>query len=94
MSVSTEQVLQLAEALGISRADLGKAIGTVNVVARRQTAAVKVVVNEGEATKFGDITIAKQKPGTSAWLPKLGIFADQVPGLISELQAAAELLAE
>ncbi len=93
MSVSADSVLAIAAALGANQEELKAlqaAIGGSQAVVRQTTAPqVKVLTGE-QAKKFGDVSISKRKGDTV--IPKLGVFAEDLPQFISDLQAALDEL--
>lgn len=84
--------LALADAMGIDRKDIATAVGSAQAQAKaRVTFAPGVHVLEGdEAKKFGDVSVTKTKNGRST--NKLGVFKEDLPQFISDLQAANEIL--
>lgn len=85
---NAKEALELLEKLGITPDVLAAAAGLANVaVAARQHAVFEVTINEEGDRKYGDVTIYKVQ-GNGFRAPKVGIYADDLPGLINQLQAA------
>lgn len=88
MSKTKAEVNAILAPLGLDLDDVANAVGLAPAAAKvRQTATIQVVVNEGEAKKFGDVSIVKvQANGYKQ--PKVGIFAADLPGFIEALVEA------
>jgi hypothetical protein len=86
-------VLQVLTALGIDPDVAREALGVSQTTARAARKAIKVDVLTGEeAQKFGDVSVSKLT-SNGRYIAKLGIFADDLPGFITELTAAQEAIA-
>jgi outer membrane translocation and assembly module TamA len=85
MQVDTDAAREVLEAAGLKGEKLDNALaGIANV---RTTAEVQVRVNKGEEIKFGNVSIVKIQ--ANGFVKPLGGFSfDQLPGLITQLEAA------
>lgn len=96
MATANQQAELVAAITASVIAEMQKA-GTVQVATKeaRPRPAIKVQVNEGTATKYGDLTIGKEADGGKGFLPKIGVHVEDVDALIKALRAAKkEVLAQ
>jgi hypothetical protein len=83
-AVTTEQARQILVGL-VGEAGANALVGAAQVTAR-QSRQIKVVVNSGEATKYGAVTIGKAT--NNGFIPGVGIKAEDLQYVIDELTQA------
>lgn len=90
-TVNTESARAAFEAAGLKGDALDRAMAGISAL--RTTATIEVVVNGAEERKFGDVSIFKVQ-GNGYRKPAMGLFGDQIPALIEQLQAAQTVLSD